>query len=72
VQSAQYLVVVQVLNRKRGRERERMYSALSFEREEIDAAIDSLARAGVLTITGRVVRASPALDRLQSLKLVSV
>jgi predicted transcriptional regulator len=72
VQAAEYLVVLQLLNRARGRERERIYDALDLDRQEIDAAIASLEKAGVLTATGRVVNASPALVRLQRLKLIGV
>jgi predicted transcriptional regulator len=72
VSSAEYLVVVQLLNRRGGREREKIYSALDFDRSEVDAAIERLTRAGVLMTTGRVVRASPALECLERLQLVSV
>lgn len=70
--AAEYLVLIQVLGRKRGRERERMYRALDCGRAEVDAAIASLERAGVLTTTPRVIRASPALARLESLNLIAV
>jgi hypothetical protein len=70
--AAEYLVVMQVLGRERGRERERMYKALDVEPAEIDTAISSLERAGVLTASPLVVRASPALSRLESLHLIGV
>ena len=72
VRPAEYLVVIQVLGRTRGRERERMYRALDFGNAEIDAAIASLERAGVLTTAGRLVKASPALARLDGLDLIAV
>jgi hypothetical protein len=69
---AEYLVVIQVLGRARGRERERMYRALDFGPADIDAAIANLERAGVLTTAGRLVKASPALARLEHLDLIAV
>jgi hypothetical protein len=54
----EYLVIAQVLGRRRGRERERMYRALDLGRAEIDAAIARLERVGVLTVGGKTVRAS--------------
>ncbi len=73
MQSAEYLVVVQLLDRARGRDRETLHRALGHrERKEIDAALASLERAGVLTVSGRTVRASPALARLEQLNLIAV
>jgi hypothetical protein len=73
MQSAQYLVVIEVLNRSHGRQRERMYRTLrAHEREEIDAAIASLEQAGVVTVNGQTIKASPALARLEQLNLIAV
>jgi hypothetical protein len=73
MQSAQYLVVIEVLNRTHGRERERMYRTLrSHARQDIDAAIASLEQAGVVTVSGQTVKASPALIRLEQLNLIAV
>jgi hypothetical protein len=73
MQSAQYLVVIEVLNRSHGRQRERMYRTLrAHEREEIDAAIASLEQAGVVTVNGQTIKASPALVRLEQLNLIAV
>ncbi len=73
MQSAQYLVVIEVLNRAHGRERERMYRTLrTHGREDIDAAIASLEQAGVVTVSGQTIKASPALARLEQLNLIAV
>jgi hypothetical protein len=73
MQSAQYLVVIEVLNRSHGRQRERMYRTLrAHEREAIDAAIASLEQAGVVTVNGQTIKASPALVRLEQLNLIAV
>lgn len=73
MQSAEYLVVVQLLDRARGRDRDALYRALDHrERDEIDTALASLERDGVLTVSGRTVRASPALSCLERLNLIAV
>jgi hypothetical protein len=73
VQSAEYLVVLEVLGRVRGRERERMYYALRDRtRAEVDAAIVSLEQAGVIAVKGLRVHAAPALNRLDELSLIGV
>jgi hypothetical protein len=72
-QSAQYLVVIEVLNRPRGRDLERMYRALRHhDRQDIDAAIASLQRAGVVTVSGESIKASPALALLEQLDLIAI
>ena len=71
-QPAEYVVVVQLLDRERGRDRERLYRALGRDRTEVDAAIDGLERVGVLTIAGRTIRASPALVCLERLGLIAL
>jgi hypothetical protein len=73
MQSAEYLVVIEVLNRTHGRDLERMYRTLRHhQREEIDVAIASLKEAGVVTVSGHMVKASPALARLEQLNLIAV
>jgi hypothetical protein len=73
MQSAEYLVVLAVVGRVRGRERERMYHALRDRpRAEVDAAIESLEREGVIVVKGVRVHASPALKRLHELGLIGI
>ena len=73
MQSAQYLVVIELLNRPHGRDLERMYRTLrSHQRQDIDAAIASLREAGILSVNGQTVKASPALARLEQLNLIAV
>jgi hypothetical protein len=72
VQSAEYLVVLEVVGRVRGRERQRMYQALRRPRAEVDTAIEGLEQAGVLAVKGARVYATPALRRLDELNLISV
>jgi DNA-binding MarR family transcriptional regulator len=73
MQPAEYLVVVQLLNRgPRGRTRESIYRALDYTRPDVDEAITTLEREGVLTSTGRLVRASAALACLDRLDLIAV
>jgi len=73
MQSTEYLVVLEVVGRVRGRERERMYRALR-ERTpvEVDAAITSLEQAGVVAVKGARVHASPALQLLNDLNLIGI
>ncbi len=73
MQSAEYLVVLEVVGRVRGRERERMYHALRDRpRTDIDAAIEHLEQAGVVVVKGARVHASLALKRLDDLGLIGV
>ena len=73
MQSAEYLVTVQLLDRgPHGRMRDSLYRALSCSRQDVDAAIATLERAGVLTVAGRTVRASDALTCLERLDLIAV
>jgi hypothetical protein len=73
LQSAEYLVVIEVLNRTHGRDRERMYRALrKCAREEVDAAIDSLEQVGVVTVKGQTIQAGPALTKLGQLNLIGI
>ena len=73
MQSTEYLVVVGVMARVRGRERESMYRALRDRtRAEVDEAITSLEQVGVVTVKGARVHASPALTRLNDLGLIGI
>lgn len=73
MQSAEYLVVLEVVGRVRGRERERMYHALrDRSRTEVDAAITDLEQAGVIAVKGARVYATAALKRLDDLNLIGV
>jgi hypothetical protein len=72
MQDTEHLVVLQVVGRLRGRERERMYRALRRTPAEVDAAITSLEQAGVVAVKGARVHAAPALKRLDELSLIGV
>jgi hypothetical protein len=72
MQRTEYLVLLQVVGRLRGRERERMYRALRRPPTEVDAAIARLEQAGVVTVKGARVHASPALERLDDLGLIGI
>jgi|GEM_PF-3151455 hypothetical protein len=73
MQSTEYLVVLQVVGRVRGRERERMYRALQDRSPtDVDAAITGLQQAGVVAIKGARVHATPALKRLNDLSLIGI
>jgi hypothetical protein len=72
MQDTEYLVVLEVVGRVRGRERQRMYGALRRTPAEIDAAITSLEQAGVVAVKGARVHASAALKRLDDLSLIGV
>jgi hypothetical protein len=73
MQSAEYLVAIELLDRgPRGRHREAIYRALDRSREDIDAAISTLEREGVLTVSGRTVKASDAVVCLERLNLVAI
>jgi hypothetical protein len=72
MQRTEYLVVLQVVGRTRGRERERMYRALRRTPAEVDAAIKSLEDAGIVAVKGARVHASSALKRLDDLGLVGI
>jgi hypothetical protein len=73
MQSAEYLVTIELLGGgPRGRYRESIYRALDHSRSDIDAAITTLEREGVLTVSGRTVRASPALVCLEHLNLIAI
>jgi hypothetical protein len=72
-ESPERLVTIELLGRPRGRDRDRLYRALhELGRETIDEAIASLEAAGVLVTTGRTVKASGALARLERLNLIGL
>jgi hypothetical protein len=67
------LIVLQVVGRRRGRERERMYRALrNVDREYVDGAIASLSLAGVVAVKGQSVHQTAALRRVNCLNLIGV
>jgi hypothetical protein len=69
----QRLIAIQLLGHQAGRRRESLYRALKdVPRGAIDEAITGLGRAGVVVVTERTVRASPALTHLDQLKLIGV
>jgi hypothetical protein len=72
MQRTEYLVVLQVMGRVHGRERERMYRALRRTPAEVDAAIASLEQAGLVAVKGARVHPSPALERLDDLGLIGI
>jgi hypothetical protein len=73
MQSAEYLVVVDLLTRPRGRDRERMYQALrTYDHQQVDAAIATLEQAGVVVVDGQAVVGSAALKTLEQLNLIGV
>lgn len=73
MQSTEYLVVLQVVGRVRGRERERMYRALQDRSSaDVDAAIAILEEAGIVAVKGAHIHASPALRRLNDLGLIGI
>jgi hypothetical protein len=73
MQSTEYLVVLEVMARVRGRERESMYRALRDRTHaEVDEAITSLEQAGIVAVKGARVHATPALTRLNDLGLIGI
>jgi hypothetical protein len=73
MQSAEYLVTIELLGGgPRSRYRESIYRALDRSHSDIDAAIATLEREGVLTVSRRIVGASPALVCLEHLNLIAI
>jgi hypothetical protein len=73
MRSAQYLVVIEVLNRMQGRDLERMHRTLRrYDRQSIEAAVAALEQAGVVTVSGQTIKASPALELLEQLDVITV
>lgn len=70
---AEHLVVLDVAGVRRGRQRHRIHRMLrGLERDRIDAAIESLQRAGVVIVKGQRVHQSPALERIDRLDMICV
>ncbi|HTZ85580.1 MAG TPA: hypothetical protein VMB05_02835 [Solirubrobacteraceae bacterium] len=64
-------MVLQVAGAARGRTREQVRRALrDLGAYRVDAAIDSLAAVGVVVVTKRSVRQSPALERIDRLDFI--
>lgn len=73
MQSLEYLIVLEVVSRPRGRDRERMRRALrDHPAEAIDAAVQALQEAGVVTATEHTIKPTLALQRLDQLGLIAV
>ena len=73
MQSLEYLIVLEVAARPRGRDRERLRRSLrEHPAEAIDEAVRSLEEAGVVSATPRTVRPSRALRMLDQLGLINV
>lgn len=72
MQNTEYLVVLEIVGRVRGRERERMYRALRRPPADVDAAVASLEQAGIVAVKGARIHASSALKRLDQLGLIGV
>ena len=73
LQPLEYLIVLEVAARPRGRDRERLRRSLRHHpAEAVDEAVRSLEGAGVVRATERTVRPSDALRRLDELGLINV
>ena len=73
MQSLEYLIVLEVAGRPRGRERERLRRSLrDHPPEAVDEAVRSLEDAGVVNATARTIKPSEALRRLDDLGLINV
>ena len=71
--AAERLVVLQVAGIPRGRQRKAIHAELrDLGNERVDAAIDSLQRAGVVLVEGTSVRQTAALERIDRLELICV
>ncbi|MHB8243256.1 MAG: hypothetical protein ACYDHN_14860 [Solirubrobacteraceae bacterium] len=73
MQSTEYLVVLAVVGRVRGRERASLHRALQDRpSSDVDTAVASLEQTGVVAVKGARVYASPALKLLNELDLIAV
>ncbi len=73
MQSLEYLIVLEVASRPRGRDRARLQRSLrDHPAEAVDEAVRSLQAAGVVSATERTIRPSQALRRLDQLGLINV
>ncbi|HST34925.1 MAG TPA: hypothetical protein VLJ80_15550 [Solirubrobacteraceae bacterium] len=69
---AEHLVILQVAGEARGRTRGRIHDELSdLGAQRVDEAIASLAAVGVVVLTARSVRQSPALERIDALGYIT-
>jgi hypothetical protein len=69
---AERLVILQLAGAQRGRTREQLIRALrGIAQYVIDEAIASLAAVGVVVVTGRSVRQSRALERIDALGYIT-
>jgi hypothetical protein len=70
---AEHLLVMDVAGLRRGHERTRIYATLHpLSPSRLDAAIESLQRAGVVIVKGQRVYHSPALERIDRLDMICV
>lgn len=70
---AEHLVILQVGGLKRGRRRERIHRALiGVETDRIDSAIASLAAVDLMSVRGRTVHQSSALERIDLLGYITI
>jgi len=70
---AERLVILQVAGARRGRSRDQLHRGLKAPvRERIDEAIASLAAVGIVIVTSRSVRQSPALARMDALDYITI
>jgi hypothetical protein len=71
--TAERLVVIDLIGQTRGRSRSTLYRHLREQDDTaIDTAITALIEAGVLTANGDRVAPAPALTRLESLALIAI
>jgi hypothetical protein len=71
--TAQRLVVIDLLGQPRGRRRRTLYRHLpSQDHDTINTAIAGLVEAGILTTSGDLVMTTPALACLESLDLIAI
>jgi hypothetical protein len=71
--TAARLVVIDLLGQTRGRRRPTLYRHLrGHDRDTINDAIARLVRDGVLTASGDLLVATPALACLESLQLIAI
>jgi DNA-binding transcriptional ArsR family regulator len=67
------VVVMELLGRRHGRDREELYASLEMlSRAEVDAAITSLEKHGVVTTASTGVIPTPALRHIEHLNLIAV
>jgi len=73
MQSTEYLVVLGVVGRVRGRESASLHRALQGRTAaDVDAAVSRLEQTGIVAVKGARVYPSPALQLLDDLKLIAI